>query len=141
LAGWLLLEWRKEAVAKKLRRAEKFEELVAALYDSFAGKLHALALACRETSNVSPRGEVRLPMPIFLFLPAAISPFLISLHRLFKSTDAGDQHMAIVDDLRNHVLDDAIELMETLGVVTPLATAVHVKTRPSFYCGACLRVM
>jgi hypothetical protein len=36
--------------------------------------------------------------------------------------------MAIVDDLRNHVLDDAIELMETLGVVTPLVTTAHVKT-------------
>lgn len=36
--------------------------------------------------------------------------------------------MATVDDLRNHVLDDAIELMETLGVVTPLVTSMNVKT-------------
>lgn len=31
--------------------------------------------------------------------------------------------MATVDDLRRHVLDDALELIETLGIVTPLATA------------------
>src|ERR1700722_6021536 len=36
--------------------------------------------------------------------------------------------MAVVDDLRSHVLDDAIELMETLGVVPPLVTAADVKT-------------
>jgi hypothetical protein len=36
--------------------------------------------------------------------------------------------MATVDDLRNHLLDDAVELMETLGIVTPLVTTTHVKT-------------
>jgi hypothetical protein len=36
--------------------------------------------------------------------------------------------MATVDDLRNHLLDDAIELMETLGIVTPLVTTANVKT-------------
>lgn len=36
--------------------------------------------------------------------------------------------MATVDDLRSHLLDDAVELMETLGIVTPLVTTVNVKT-------------
>lgn len=31
--------------------------------------------------------------------------------------------MATVDDLRKHVLDDASELIETFGIVTPLASA------------------
>jgi hypothetical protein len=34
--------------------------------------------------------------------------------------------MATVDDLRNHVLDDAVELMETLGIVTPLVTTATI---------------
>lgn len=34
--------------------------------------------------------------------------------------------MATVDDLRSHVLDDAAELMETLGIVTPLVTTSNV---------------
>jgi hypothetical protein len=38
---------------------------------------------------------------------------------------------ATVDDLRKHVLDDAIELMETLGVVTPLVTTLNVEMTPA----------
>jgi hypothetical protein len=34
--------------------------------------------------------------------------------------------MATVDDLRKHVLDDAVELMETLGIVTPLVTTANI---------------
>ncbi len=30
-----------------------------------------------------------------------------------------------MDDLRKHVLDDAVELMETLGIVTPLVTTAN----------------
>jgi hypothetical protein len=35
--------------------------------------------------------------------------------------------MATLDELRKHVLDDAIELIEVLGVVTPLVTAADVR--------------
>ena len=34
--------------------------------------------------------------------------------------------MASVDDLRKHVLDDAVELMETVGIVTPLVTTANI---------------
>jgi hypothetical protein len=34
--------------------------------------------------------------------------------------------MATINDLRKHVLDDAVELMETLGIVTPLATSAAI---------------
>jgi len=34
--------------------------------------------------------------------------------------------MATVDDLRKHVLDDAVELMETAGIVTSLVTTANI---------------
>src|SRR5579863_324516 len=34
--------------------------------------------------------------------------------------------MSTVDDLRKHVLDDAMELMETLGIVTPSVTTAKI---------------
>jgi hypothetical protein len=36
--------------------------------------------------------------------------------------------MATVDDLRDHLLDDAIELMQTLAIVTPLTTTANPET-------------
>jgi hypothetical protein len=36
--------------------------------------------------------------------------------------------MATVDDLRDHLFDDAIELMQTLAIVTPLTTIANLKT-------------
>jgi hypothetical protein len=36
--------------------------------------------------------------------------------------------MVTVDDLRKHVLDDAVELMETFGIVTPLVTTTKIAT-------------
>jgi hypothetical protein len=34
--------------------------------------------------------------------------------------------MATVDDLRRHVLDDTIELIQTVGIVSPLVTDANI---------------